>query len=121
MSHTIHPISIINAQTLREKMDQNPDMAVINVLDKEVYLDCSITDSLNIPYNQLVETVSSWEKDKEITVYCAQITCPKSKQAYELLSEIGFTNLHLYEGGIKDWLKKGYDTTGACMLKYLRD
>lgn len=115
------PANIINAQELKIKLDTHPDMILINVLNQETYVDCHITGSINIPLSQLLETVASWDKDKEIIVYCAQSGCDSSDQAYNLLQEMGFIHIFLYQGGMKDWFKKGYDCTGTCTMKYLHE
>ncbi|HSW76277.1 MAG TPA: rhodanese-like domain-containing protein [Candidatus Saccharimonadales bacterium] len=112
---------IISAQDLIKKMDQVPDLIIINVLDEQTYADCHIPGSINIPYDHLVEITSSWDKSKELVVYCAQFSCPMSKQASVLLADLGFTHIYEYSGGIKDWYKKGFDTLGACTQKYLHE
>ena len=111
----------INAQELKNKLYTQPDMILINVLSQETYIDCHITGSINVPLNSLLETVASWDKDKEIVVYCAQNSCNAGDQGFELLKEMGFTHISLYPGGMKDWFKKGFDTTGTCTMRYLRD
>ena len=113
--------TIISAQELRQKIDQIPELIIINVLDEEAYADCHIPGSLNIPYENLVEITSSWDKSKEIVVYCAELSCQVSKQASALLADIGFTHIYEYSGGIKDWYKKGFDTSGSCAQKYLHE
>ncbi|MCX5923894.1 MAG: rhodanese-like domain-containing protein [Candidatus Dependentiae bacterium] len=115
------PASIISAQELRLKIDQVPELIIINVLDQETYVDCHITGSINIAYDNLVEITSSWDKSKEVVVYCAQLSCPMSREASVLLADLGFTHIYEYSGGIKDWYKKGFDTTGACTQKYLHE
>ena len=115
------PVHAITAQELKDKIDTIPDLVVINVLNEETYVDCHITGSINVPYDKLVESLAGWEKDKEIALYCAQTQCPKSREAYELLADLGFTHLYEYSNGIKDWFKKGFDTTGTCTLKYLHE
>ena len=111
----------INAKELKIKLDNHPDMILINVLNQETYVDCHITGSINIPINQLLENVSSWDKDKELVVYCASNNCNASEQAYNLLKDIGFNNVFKYEGGMKDWFKQNYDCTGTCTMKYLHE
>ena len=111
----------ITAQELKNKFDTHPDMILINVLNQETYIDCHITGSINIPLTSLLETVASWDKDKEIITYCAQSDCDVSDKAYDLLKEIGFTHIFVYQGGMKEWFKKGFDTTGICTMKYLHN
>jgi rhodanese-related sulfurtransferase len=114
-------IASITADQLKEKIETNADLIMINVLSEETYVDCHITESINIPYERLIELVSSWDKDKEIVLYCAQNSCSKARQAYELLHDMGFTHLYQYEGGMKEWIKKGFDTTGICTMRYLHE
>lgn len=111
----------ISADQLKNKIDTIADLIIINVLSEETYIDCHITGSINIPYDRLIETVSSWEKDKDIVVYCAQNSCSKSHQAYELLIDMGFIHVYEYQGGIKEWLHKNFDTTGICTMRYLHE
>lgn len=115
----INKIAFITAETLKQYIDENPDLIVINVLTAPYYKDCHIKGSINIPYEQLLEKTSSWDKDKDVVVYCASTTCPKSKNAYYLLQDLGFVNLFEYAGGIKEWLQKGLETVGNCKLDYL--
>jgi len=115
------PISIISAEQLRDKIDKNPDVTIINVLDEETYVDCHITGSINVPYDNIIEILASWDKEREIVLYCAQHSCPKSNQTYELLESMGFQHIYQYPGGIKEWLKKGFDCSGTCTQKYLHE
>ncbi|OGB85817.1 hypothetical protein A3J41_02965 [candidate division TM6 bacterium RIFCSPHIGHO2_12_FULL_38_8] len=115
------PITSITATQLKEKIDSLPDLIIINVLDQETYIDCHIAGSINVAYDQLIENMASWDKDKEIVLYCAQSSCPKSKVAFDLLADLGFTHLSDYSGGMREWLKKGFPTTGACTMKYLHE
>lgn len=111
----------ISAQQLKDKLDNNFDLLLINVLSEETYVDCHIKGSINIPFARLIETLSSWDKDKEIVIYCAQKTCPLSAQACEILIDMGFTHLYEYQGGMKEWFHKKFDTTGTCTMKYLHE
>lgn len=114
-------VDAISAQQLKDKLDQSHDLTLINVLSEATYIDCHITGSMNIPFDRLIETVSSWEKDKEIVVYSAQTICPKSRQAYELLVDMGFTHAYEYQGGMREWIHKKFDATGICTMRYLHE
>ena len=114
-------IVTISAKQLHEKIELQPELIVINVLDEKYYKDCHITGSINIPFDKLIEQVSSWNKDKEIILYCATPTCPKSEKAYQLLKDLGFSKLYEYPGGIKEWLQSGYPVTGPCKESYLHE
>ena len=49
----------ITAEQLREKMQTNNTLMVINVLAEEYYKKCHIKGSVNIPYAQLKDSVEA--------------------------------------------------------------
>ena len=113
MSET-NKISLITAEALKQEIENNPDLTVINVLPEPYFIDCHIKGSINIAFEQLLERISGWEKERPVVVYCANSMCSKSRNAYLLLQDLGFFNLHEYSGGIKEWFEKGFETNGAC-------
>lgn len=46
-------------------------------------------------------------KGEEIVVYCGGPTCPQSLQAAQKLTDLGFTNVRAYEGGLEEWKNAG--------------
>ncbi len=110
----------LSAHELKKKMEEVSGLLVINVLSADSFKDCHITSSVNIPLAELEGQSKEWPKHKKVVVYCAQATCPLSRQAYELLTKLGFENIFIYEGGIKEWHEKGLPTQGACRADYLQ-
>jgi len=100
------------------KKDKKP--IIIHVLDKDVFDDCRIEGSINMPYKDIKERAKELNKDDEIIVYCANYTCPASKNAYKMLKDLGFANVKAYEGGIQEWLQKGFPVEGACQMEFLK-
>lgn len=113
-------MNILTAQELKKKMEEISSLLVVNVLPADAFKDCSITSSINVPLDELEEQSKDWPKHKKIVVYCAHDKCPLSKQAYELLTKLGFQNVFMYEGGIKEWHDKGLPTQGACEADFLK-
>lgn len=113
-------MNTLTAQELKKKMEETSGLLVINVLSPEAFQDCNITSSVNIPLAVLEEETKEWPKHKKIVVYCAHDQCPASRQAYELLTRLGFHNVFAYEGGIKEWHQKGLPTQGACQADFLK-
>lgn len=97
------------------------DVQVINVLSPDVYKDCHISGSINVPFDQLAEYSDVLPKDADIIVYCASYMCPMSKRAWQLLKDKGFTNIRAYEGGTAEWHALGYPTEGPATLSYLQE
>jgi len=111
----------ICAEKLKSKMEKNPGLMIINVLDKKYYDDCHIKGTINVPVNELKMNAKSWDKNKEIILYCASYKCPKSMEAYKILKKLGFKKTHLYEGGMKEWVEKGFPKEGSCKMDYLTE
>ena len=97
------------------------EIRVINVLSKDVYDDCHITGSVNVPLDDLVEYGKDIPKDAELVVYCANYMCPMSKRAWRLLKDQGFSNVRAYEGGASEWYSLGYPTIGPATQQYLKE
>lgn len=93
---------------------------IINALARSYYDDCHIKGSINVPLDDLEDYADKLDKNQEIIVYCAQYDCPVSRKAFRLLKMIGFTNVKAYEGGIVEWVQKGYPTEGPCKQDFLK-
>lgn len=110
---------------LKSWMDQKkPDLTLINVLSEEDFEKSHIPGSHNIPVDrddfvQAVERVAGG-KDSTIVVYCASFDCDASPKAAKQLDEAGFTNVYDFDGGMKEWLKAGYDVARKTIAKATR-
>jgi rhodanese-related sulfurtransferase len=97
------------------------EVLVVNVLAPQYYEDCHITDSINVPFEQLESFARTVPKETPIVVYCARYECHASEQAYRDLLRMGFMQVYEYPGGMAEWYQKGYPTTGPAKEKYLHD
>lgn len=113
----VHEIKAEELKTILTK----PGLDVVNVLDREYYADCAIPGSINVPFGEIELKAKEWPKHKELIVYCAHFECPLSKKAAKKLTEMGFTNVRAYEGGMKEWKARGWECEGPCALTYLHD
>jgi len=72
-------------------MSEN-DYVIIDVRTKEEYDDGHLVDAINIPYDEIDETIDI-NKEKIIFVYCKSGN--RSKYAYEVLKNLGYTTYDL--------------------------
>lgn len=108
-------IKTITADELHKKMASDSSIIVINALSEDYFNKCHIKGSINVPLDQLPGVAGeSWNKNDNIVVYCASYECPVSKNAYNMLKKLGFTNVCAYEGGTQEWCQKGYPVVGEC-------
>ena len=101
----------ITREHLKERLDQDEDFVLVNVLSLEGFEKGRVPCSINVPLPELEERAPElWpDKNKDIIVYCTSYACDTSPQAAELLEDLGYTNISEFKGGLTDWEDAGYD------------
>lgn len=110
----------ITADELFVEIQENVDLWVLNVLGRRLHSDCHIPTSINVPLRVLHKELKRWDKNQPIVVYCALDECDASELAYEMLVEAGFSDVRAYEGGIREWYRRGLPVDGPCAFEYLK-
>ena len=102
-----------SAAGLHQRLEQEGDLQFWNVLTDEYFKGESLPGSRRVPLDTVEQEVSrlSAPKDAEIVVYCAGPSCPASSQAAQKLTDLGYTNVKAYEGGIEKWKAEGRDVS----------
>lgn len=91
----------ITVSELKEKLDNNEDITIIDVREQFEYDICNLQGVL-IPMGELVNNTDKIPKDKPVIVHCR--TGGRSAQAVQFLSQKhGFDNLYNLKGGIHAW------------------
>ncbi len=99
----------ISIDEVYERVQANdPDMLLLNVSDEEFYNMGHIENSLKIPWDELEANLEKVDSKKHIVIYCRRGV--RSESAYTALSQNGFTLLWVMEGGLEDWIERGYPT-----------
>ena len=78
----------------------------------EEFAELHIPKALNIPPEMaaagLAEKVAGLARDREIVVYCGQVSCDLALKVAEKLQALGFTRVTAYTGGFRAWDEAGY-------------
>jgi rhodanese-related sulfurtransferase len=111
-------IIILNSCSCNKK---KADLVVVNVLDKELYDDCHIKGSINIPFEELEHEAKSLDKNVPVVLYCSNYMCTASKLGASMLKNMGFKQVYAYEAGMADWYQHGYPVVGECKKAYLKE
>jgi len=97
----------ISATDLYEKIDREPRLVVIDVLEPDEFREEHIPGTINIPASRddLAEAVAerTGGKDRPVVLYCRGSDCQTSREAAQRLEEAGFTNVWEFAGGIEAW------------------
>ncbi|MEQ9257628.1 MAG: rhodanese-like domain-containing protein [Roseovarius sp.] len=100
----------IDRETLRQKMRDNDQLRLIEVLPRDSYNDFHLPGAINVPldeadFGERIQVAA--DKNEEIVVYCMDESCDASPRAAERMEQLGFSHVSDYEAGKKDWRKAG--------------
>ena len=109
-----HNANKITAEQLLKEMKEKPQMKVVNIFEKSAFDKSHIQGSINVQLPKLEETAKAWDRATRIILYCAESDCPANKLAWHILVEkLGFKDVAIYDGGMQEWVKKGYPLTST--------
>ena len=100
----------INREELKNKLDQEEDLALIEVLAAEQYDAFHLPGAVNVPVNEGFETrvqEAAPDKSAPVVVYCLDEDCEASEQAARRLEELGYKEVYDYAPGKLDWKQAG--------------
>jgi rhodanese-related sulfurtransferase len=102
-------VNIISTKELKQRLEKDTNFQFWNVLTDEYFKGEIIPGSRRVPLDQIGREVSQehFPKDAEFIVYCGGPKCPQSMYAAKKLTELGYTNVKAYEGGIEEWKNDG--------------
>jgi rhodanese-related sulfurtransferase len=101
----------IGRENLREEIESNGEMTVVEVLEEEEYAKGHLPGAINVPVtaddfdDRIQQQVP--DKDAPVVVYCANRECPASPRAARRVEELGYTEVYDYEEGKADWAEHG--------------
>ena len=102
-------VKTISTEQLQQRMKQGNSLHLWNVLTDGYFKGEMIPGSRRMPLDTIGPELSKAQspKDEEIIVYCGGLTCPQSLQAAQKLTNLGYTNVRAYEGGLEEWKNAG--------------
>ena len=117
-------VSYISSQDLKAKYDKK-EVIVIDVRSKIEYDVMHVDKCIHIPmsYATFVNDVGKLIKEnpkKIIVFYCNGVTCLKSYESAQKMTEAGYKNCFAYDAGIPEWSKL-YPSETLVFGKVLRD
>ena len=92
----------ITDQQIKEMIDQNMNITILDVRTKEEYNTGHIEGSLLIPYDEISKKADNILKDKSSTIIVYCHSGRRSAIAAQTLSELGYSNIYDL-GAISNW------------------
>lgn len=101
-------IKRIDVHELKNKMDNNPQLCVIDVREPEEWQEFHIPGALHIPKGQIAEHINSVVQDEKTPLYLYCRGGVRSLYAAQQLADLGYQELYSIDGGIMDWAMAHY-------------
>jgi len=104
MGNVYSTCSSYNFDIMQHNITQQHDFILINTL-LETNQDCLIKYTINAKTeNEIINGLLHKNKKKEIVVYGMNHKDITIIKKYSQLKKLGFTNVHIYFGGLFEWL-----------------
>ena len=100
---------------------QDPELTVINVLDKDYFDDCHIKGSVHIFFDDIADSLKTLDKSKQYVLYCSDQACTSSTYNVKMFLDAGFQNVWDYEDGMSGWYQAGLPYEGPAEKPYLKN
>lgn len=104
-------LKTISIEELKNKIDDGEDIQIVDVRGKECCYNLGhVPGAISIPLNEFEERApKELKKSIPVIVYCGGVSCTLSPRAAHLLtSQMGFTTVAHYKGGITEWRNSGF-------------
>ena len=99
-------MKILNAQEVKARIENDPSIKLVMTLGPSAFQKCHIPGSINIW--DMEDAIRQIGREDQVIVYCSDVTCMASFQAYKQLEASGYTNVWRFAGGLVEWSAAGY-------------
>ena len=104
-------VELITAEELKKLMDEGANLAVVDTQDERIYHIKHIKGAINFPWAPVIREPINLPRAKLLIIYCGCAGEEASKRvAQQLMSDWGFKQVKVLDGGFNRWLKLGYPT-----------
>jgi 3-mercaptopyruvate sulfurtransferase SseA len=104
-------VELITAEELKKLMDQGTDFVVVDTQDEGIFPVKHIRGAINFPWAPVIREPINLPRTKLLIIYCGCAGEEASKSvAQQLMSNWGFKQIKVLDGGFNRWLKLSYPT-----------
>jgi rhodanese-related sulfurtransferase len=104
------PKTKVKGVDLKQFLEQQANTVVLDVLPRSSFRSGHIPGAISLPVDKIQEEVADAvpNLDTKIIVYCANATCPLGDQALSVLTELGYSQVLCFRGGLEEWVSHGH-------------
>ena len=108
----------ISIEELKNKLDNNEDIILVDVQNTEDFINSSIPTSISIPLTEIDQRYIELPKNKEIIASDAGGNCQECSRAVEILRDNGFIDVKKLIGGVNAWADAGYPVISGSDISF---
>jgi len=112
MENLKNPHDTIRVKTLHEQLEGDDSPLIVDIRSPEMFAEGHIPGSINIPQDDLGSRISDLPDDRDASIVTVCNIGKFSKHATLLLKSKGYRAVRSAKGGLNEWVRKGYSTTG---------
>ena len=112
MENFKNPHDTIRVKTLHEQLEGDDSPLIVDIRSPEMFAEGHIPGSINIPQDDLGSRISDLPDDRDASIVTVCNIGKFSKHATLLLKSKGYRAVRSAKGGLNEWVRKGYSTTG---------
>lgn len=101
-------IHTIDVQQLKERMNQDSNLCLIDVREQEEWQQGHITEARHIALSEIAKRINEAVPNQQQAVYLHCKAGVRSLHAAQIITEMGYTEVYSIDGGIMDWVNAGY-------------
>jgi rhodanese-related sulfurtransferase len=101
MNNSKLSMNLISREELKEKLDRGDKFKQVNALGEWAFNAKHIPSSINI--TKIEDATKILDPNDDIVIYCSNPSCVASIIGYQLLTNMGYSKIRRYAGGIVDW------------------
>lgn len=101
-------IKNIDVHELKNRMDKDPKLCLIDVRELTEWQEIHIPGALHIPKDEIAAKIESLIADKNQAIYLHCRSGVRSLYAAQSIIEKGYKEVYSVDGGIMDWAMFGY-------------
>ena len=101
-------IKTIDVHTLKNKLEHNPKLCLIDVREQEEWQTVRIPNAIHIPKDSIPSCIEAKIPNKHHPIYLHCKGGVRSLHAAQCLVDMGYQEVYSLDGGIMDWAMFGY-------------
>lgn len=101
-------IKTIDVHQLKNKMEQNAKLCLIDVREQNEWQAIRIPKAIHIPKDSISSQIEAQVPDKSHPIYLHCKGGVRSLYAAQCLIDLGYNEVYSMDGGIMEWAMSGY-------------